>query len=514
MNFLRPSANRSRPPTTSPARQSATTPASAPVQPAFSWVEQVIIPVTASLMETQPIFLVLLFFASAFQGENASALLDPVSITLLMLGLQWWAMLVYYLVQQRNLGTEWMEVLHVLGLCLAFALALVTHWQLLNNILALVVVAGLLIWLWRRGIRLSRLERRDEYLITSFKIGFIVLLIVLVLTALYFGSFYQYGLSYTALHEAVGRGLLIYFLSGVLCLSFTRISFIRRENVYRVSGKATGDPTRLWLVILTLFWSVITVAAFALETFSFSIVTGIMTDFWNELGLLVGWLIGLLTPLLNFLLKLLAPIFAPMPGRAVPVVPLPSANQHHTPSPPLPADVVNFLRLLLLLALLVVVVLVIRAILRRLRLHIDDESEEERESLSMQSVLRERLGERRKARQKDEAVMLEPLPPDSARARYRELLQALSDQGAALAHRPDETPAEYEARLLALDAKIKQRSLEVGAQEKGSSSDAALLDELTTAYAQERYGEKRARIARNADVSAWIARFVKRLSGS
>jgi Domain of unknown function (DUF4129) len=486
-------------PTTSPA----------PVQPAFSWIELIAIPVAASIMETQPISLVLLFLASSFEGENASPLFDPVSITLLLLGLQWWAMLVRYLVQQRGLSREWVEVIHVLGLCIAFGLALVTHLQLLNSIAALVVVVGLIVWFWRRGMMLARLERSDEYLITSFKIGFIALLIVLVLTGLYFSPFYQFGLTYTALHEAVARGLIIYFLSGVLCLSFTRISFIRRENAYRAYGNSMSDSTRLWLVVLMLSWVVITAAAFALETFSFGAVMAVMMWFWNGLGALVNWLLGLITPLLAFLLNLIAGLFPPMQVPSLPSLPYSPANQHPTQPPQLPADVLNLIRLVLLLALLAVLVLVIRAILRRLRLHTDEESEEVRESLSMQSILRERLGERRKSRQKGDEVVLEPLAPDSVRARYRELLQALADQGAQLAHRPDETPAEYEGRLLAL---LEKAAVSMQEEGNGMPSDAALLHELTGAYVQERYGEKRPQIEHSAYLPAWISRFVKRLS--
>lgn len=459
-------------------------------------------------METQPIWLVLLLLASAFTGENATPLLDPVSITLLLLGLQWWAMLVYYLVQRRNLSAEWAEVVSVSGLCLAFALALLTHLQLLKSIAALIVLAGLLVWFWRRGIKLARVERSDEYLITSFKVGFMVMLFILTLTALYFSPIYQYDLSYTALHEAVARGLIIYFLSGVLCLSLTRISFIRRENIYRAASNTWRDPTRLWLAVLLLFWTVVTAGAIALETFSFGAVVTVVTWFWNGLGALLDWLSALIAPLLAFLLHLLAPLFPPTVIHSRPAPPA-SSHPHQTPPPPLPADVLNLLRLLLLLALLVVAVLVIRAILRRLRWHVDDESEEERESLSMQSVLRERSGERRKSRQKSAAVALEPLAPDSARARYRALLQALSEQGASLAHQPAETPAEYEARLLALLKKT------TSAQEEtpDTLSDAALLQQLTHAYVQERYGEKPAQLAHNAFLPAWIARFAKRLSG-
>lgn len=468
-------------------------------------------------METQPISLVLLLLASAFAGQNASPLLDPVSIMLLLLGLQWWAMFVYYLVRQRGLSAEWAEVIHISGLCLAFALTLVTHLQLLHNIAALVVAAGLIVWFWRRGMKLARLERSDEYLITSFKIGFIVLLIVLVLTVIYFSPSYQCGLfdpsyqcdlTYTALHEAVARGLIIYFLSGVLSLSLTRISFIRRANAYRAPSNTVRDPTRLWLVILMLFWGVVTAAALALETFSFAAVTLVMTWFWNGLGALVNWLLGLITLLLAFLLNLLAPLFPPMVIHSRPSPSHAPTGQHPTPPPQPPPDILNLIRLLLLLAVLVVLVLIIRSILRRLRLHVDEESEEERESLSMQSVLRERLGERRKSRQKSEGVVLEHLAPDSVRARYRQLLQALAEQGAPLAHQPAETPTQYEARLLALLEKTASM------QEEGNDtpSDAALLEQLTHAYVQERYGEKHTRFGYNAYLPAWIARFVKRLS--
>src|SRR6266699_3023141 len=133
MNFLR-----------QPAKSPLSTPAASPTtaQPAFPWLELIVIPVAASIMETQPI-----------------------SLVLLLLGLQWWAMFVYYLVRQRGLSAEWVEVIHISGLCLAFALALVTHLQLLQNIATLVVAAGLIVWFWRRGMKLARLERSDEYLI-------------------------------------------------------------------------------------------------------------------------------------------------------------------------------------------------------------------------------------------------------------------------------------------------------------------------------------------------------------
>jgi hypothetical protein len=457
-------------------------------------------------METQPILLVLLLLVSLFGGENASPLLDPVSITLLLLGLHWLALLVRHFMR-RGLSADWAEVVHVIGLCATFALVIATHRQLLSNILALIIVIGLIIWFWRRGINLARSDRLDEYLITSFKIGFIVLLVVLILTAFFFSPLYMFGPNYTALHTAVGQGLTIYFLSGVLCLSFTRISIIRRENAYRAPGNSMIDPTRLWLVVLTLFWAVITAAALALETFSFGPVVAVLTWFWNGLGRLVGWFIGLIAPLLAFLLNLFAKLFPPV-GR--PLVPsgrnLPIIN-HPSPPPPLPADVINAIRLALLLILLAILILVIRAILRRLHVNTDNDSEEEvRENLSMRSILRDRL----KPRQKSEVTVLEPLEPDSVRAHYRDLLQKLAEQDTQLAHLPNETPAEYEARLLALIKKSSSNIMQE--REDGAPSDPELLDELTHAYVRERYGGKRTQLAHKAYLPAWISRFVKRLS--
>jgi len=51
-------------------------------------------------------------------------------------------------------------------------------------------------------------------------------------------------------------------------------------------------------------------------------------------------------------------------------------------------------------------------------------------------------------------------------------------------------------------------------QGDGTPPDPAMLDELTSAYMQERYGGKHPRLQRDAYVSAWIPRFVRRLAES
>jgi hypothetical protein len=106
--------------------------------------------------------------------------------------------------------------------------------------------------------------------------------------------------------------------------------------------------------------------------------------------------------------------------------------------------------------------------------------------------------------------VLEPLDPTSARARYRELLQALAWKREELARRPNETPAEYEARLLAL----LKMAPPLEAQGDSTPPDPAILDELTCAYMQERYAGKHPHLQHDAYVPAWIPRFVRRLVDS
>src|SRR5579864_2899405 len=136
------------------------------------------------------------------------------------------------------------------------------------------------------------------------------------------------------------------------------------------------------------------------------------------------------------------------------------------------------LRLVFVFALLGMLVLVIRTILRKWRVAADDDSEEEvRESLSQEDIIKTRQAQRRRSRQVD-IPALEPLPSDSVRAHYRELLQALATQSTKLARRPEETPREYEARLLTL----MQNAAPTETEQDTLPPDPQLLEELTGAY--------------------------------
>src|SRR6266700_5137381 len=147
----------------------------------FDWVELLAVPVAICVMETQPIVLVLAFGATAFLGDTNAVPLSEGSITLLLLGLHWWARAVSALTQGRSSRTR-VRLLQLLGLCLAIAITVVTHISLLNNIPALLFSIVLIVGFWSAGMYRVQTGPSDDYVLTSFKIGLGVLLGILMPT--------------------------------------------------------------------------------------------------------------------------------------------------------------------------------------------------------------------------------------------------------------------------------------------------------------------------------------------
>jgi hypothetical protein len=140
------------------------------------------------------------------------------------------------------------------------------------------------------------------------------------------------------------------------------------------------------------------------------------------------------------------------------------------------------------------IILFVRLVLTRLKTRVEDEAEEEeRESLDIGAILNERREERQRRRQKQLPFALEALEPTSARARYREMLLALEQDGAGLSRLPAETPQEYQQRL-ALTIRT-----------------AAILEELTRAYVRERYGNKPVEQPQQSYLGSWVPYLISRL---
>ncbi|MGZ3609936.1 MAG: DUF4129 domain-containing protein, partial [Ktedonobacteraceae bacterium] len=439
--------------------------------------------------------------AVALFGSSAVLPLGEGSITLLLLGLHWWAKAVSSLTQGRVYTTR-ARLLQLLGLFLAVAIAVITHLSLLNNIPALFFTIILIIGFWYAGMVRVQTGPDDEYVLTSFKIGLGVLLGVLILT------FINFDPVPPVLRDGLTFALPTFFLSGLISLSFTRIMMIRKESADSTQRGLQADPTRGWLLILTLTWAIVIVSTLAFEAFGFQPVVLAASLLWSALGIVANFILLLLSPLFQLFSKFFFPMIPPSQG-----IPLPQPTPSSGHPPPLPylAEILLITRLILLAILLVLLYFVIRLILRRWRMAPDDESEEEiRESLSRESILKTRRKEQRQHQKTDDLAALEPLDPKSMRARYRELLQELAWNGEKLARRADETPSEYEKRLLALLKK------EPSVESNGNDipTDPVMLDELTSAYLQERYGSKHPRLLHDAYVPAWIPRFVRRLAES
>ena len=83
-------------------------------------------------------------------------------------------------------------------------------------------------------------------------------------------------------------------------------------------------------------------------------------------------------------------------------------------------------------------------------------------------------------------------------------------RGDDLGRRPEETPIEYQSRLLTF---VKDAPGDA-TQEDETPADAAILDDLTGAYMLERYGGKATDPSQRAYLRTWVPHLVRRLMGS
>ena len=448
----------------------------------------VIIPIASCLMEVQPIAFTLILLSFTFSGVVNAWPLGEVSITLLLLGLRWWAMLVYSLMR-RGMSKSEGQPLQVLGLIIALGAMVATHLWFVNFLAAAIVGGALVVWFWWRSSRMVQTEEREESLIQYFKIGFGLLLLEMFIAV--------FTSDDVTLRATAVRIFTTFFLSGLLALSFSRLSGMKESGT---SGTAQTASTRNWLIALTSIWVIVVTLSLTLETFSFQFIQNVLQPFWN----LLGWLVTAILYVFNLIF---GGLFSWLTPRAVPITPLPANNPtsgagHSTISPQALATG----RLIILIIAFALLIFVIMLFLRRwnLRFHEDDE-EEVRESLPVREIARERQEEQRRAQSE---ATLETLPPNSARAHYRDLLQTMAWEKDALARRPEETPNEYEQRLLRL---LRQSpSITTNSSEQ---SDTDVLDDLTQAYRDERYGGKSDTTPQPVYTHSWIERLAKRLSG-
>jgi hypothetical protein len=377
-----------------------------------------------------------------------------------------------------------------------------------SNLFLLLVEIVLVVLLWRRSLQLVQRNIEFAELSTTFKVCFGLLLLLFLLLLIIPAA--------SALFPSLAAQVPLFFLSGLISLSLARLEAIRQ---LRLEDGSRADPTRNWLLALTLLGSVLVVLVVVLETLvSFNIVESwlvLLNPIWNLLGIVVGWILYvlilvLLSPLFyaaSFLLNLIfhgAKAAQKQPNQGY------ARNPPHLPQSPhaIPPEIVNISRLILFALVIVGILLLIRAALRRWFLppkQEQEEMDEVRERLDARSLLREQWQGFWKKMRMHSHVTREPLEPGSARARYRELLDAVQAGASLHARKPNETPAEYEARLLPL---LKEQAADAQA-----SPEALAMQELTRVYADERYGAKRTDERTRASLGLQVPRVIQRLIG-
>lgn len=463
-------------------------------------------------MESQPVVIGLILLSQFFTGTTRPWPLEAYTVTLLIVALHWWALLVERL-RQRGIPHQRVQLLRIVGLFVACVVVFLTHLALLTNVLTAIIMLMLVTWFWKRGIDKARVGLSDENLVPTFRIGFLVLLFLFFFFLINLAANSYYSPDYTGVFVALGNAFSLFFFSGLLALSFTRIALIRRDNARSSSG-SIFDPTRAWLVVLTLVWIILLAVVTGLDTFSFQSIA----DFFQPLWLLLGILSLFLLQVIYFLLAPFAAFF-----RSIFVVPLThtvqvpshSTKQQPIAPPVIPPEAILIGRIVLLIILLVLFIQVIRLILRRWQAHqhSDDSEKEIRETLPVRSLLQARRHEQRRTQQEHQPE-LELLPPNSARARYRELLQELAWNKETLQRHANETPTEYQARLLTQLPTQQPSARAIEAEQAEQHDDAATLASLTSDYTRERYGGKSSEHKNRAYTADWIAHLIKRLVGT
>lgn len=428
-------------------------------------------------METQPIVLLLLYFNLFFTGKSDTIPLGESDIVLLLLGSYWWAMMVIRVgpSRQKRILTP---LLSLLGLLLALALLVGEHISLIANIPALILCIILVTLLWLRRMYRGQLDLRKETLISSFKVNVTILLIILVFVAT--GLAPQQGL----LLNTLAFALPVFFLSSFLVFSLFRLVQVRRENQFFLRSAVSSNPVGQWSITLMTLWGMLVALLLLFQTFLFLPLAFLLMPLRNAAGAFFLWVINFFLALLNKQGR--------VPVKKLPIIP-------RLPKEPLLTSI-HYLVVVIVCALLVLLLLTLAAYWLY---HAHED--EVRERLSLRQVWRSRRQRRKRLHSE---TVLEALDPMSARAQYRGFLQGVAKRDETLGYRSNETPIEYQERLL---SSVKPNTHD---QQHDAPSDAFILDELTRAYTLERYAGKQSDSRQRLYLHTWVPYLVQHLVGS
>jgi MFS family permease len=480
-----------------------------------TWIERFAVPIVLSVMEAQPVAVILALLTRTFIGARAAPSLGAGTIALLALGLLWWAMLVPHFTRdpaRKKFATS----LHLLSWITAFAIFVGPYLPSVAvgiNIFPALFNTAIITWFWRQSTRRTQIGFEYEPVSRSFKVGFGILLAILLFVVLF--------PELHAVAAVLASVFPVFFLSGLITLSLVRLGLLRSAR--RASDSSQSDPTRSWLLALTLFGVALLALIILIESLfsftSFEFAIAVLTPLWNGLGTLVSWILyGLIVVILSPVFYLVSWLINRIRENGHPKsqqsqigkLKPPVARQGPVAISP---EIIALGRWIFLVIALIVLLFVVKAALNHLRaLNANDGIDEVRESLDARSFLGQRLRDwlsrRREKRQK---MVLEALDPSSARARYRELLSEVAFAQLDLARQPSETPDEYEMRLRAYLEQQSQQAKESDATT--TPTDPAILDELTRMYTRERYGGKQTVGQERFYLQSWVPHLIARLKG-
>lgn len=481
----------------------------APGKRPFTWVEAIALPVAVSVMEAQPLALVLSLGTVILTRSAMAVPLTASDLTLLALSLLWWGMIMEAGRQRR--ASQRILLAAQLG---GWGLALVVLVLMQRPGIPVVLVDLVLVtWLWQRGLRRAQTRLDYEDLQASFKVGIAAIVMIVLLVAL--------NPTLAPLDAPLSVAVPVFFSAGLLTISLARLGTIRDAR-HQLDGPQ-ADPTRIWLVALAVLCLGMIAAAFLIETVV-SLATlrqglGLLAPLWNILGVAANWLLfaiafvlGGLIDLLVWLINGLLALFGHISGQGashptVPSPPLPASpaqpptSQHPSTSGGFPPVFVTILQWLLIVALgWAMIAALLRGLRRWFALGAGAGVEEVRESLAHDNIRHHR--QRATSGEASATPPWAPLDPTSVRALYRALLEAAADAGAETTRRLDETPTEYARRLTTL---LRQ-----------PTTDAAEIDrivgELTHAYQAERYSGISSGENRRAQARDWVVRLIALLT--
>ena len=453
-------------------------------------------------METQPIAIALLLIVPNFFGSD-SPYPDAASITFLLLFLHWWSMGTRYVFERRGASPGLFTFYDILGILVALMLLAGTHLAVITDPTFLFIALVVTGWSWKRGADRARIGLNEERLINAFKIGFIILLVIM------FFALLSLLASSSRLADAQLLELPIFFLAGVITLSFTRIGIVQKEQARHTMGRRR-EKMGSWLTALTITWIVLVAVSVALEALPLQTIMELLSPLWYVLGLLAR----AIAYLLDFIVTISTDFFALIIALIVLLLHIQNNRPRLAASHPGQAlhtaqdsgATMFILRILVVVLAIIATVVITRFLQKRRKGGPDtalDEEEEVREGLDINQILRARREERQ---QRQQAFPLAALDQASMRARYRDFLTSMAARGEVFTRRPEETPTEYQRRILQAARNVPASS------DTDTPADPTILDTLTRAYSLERYGGRQADGEQQNFLRRWMPHLVQRFS--